>query len=339
MQQPPFPPVAARRAVLGAGLAAAGFVVAGAPARAAEAAQTLQVLPPQSTTRIATGPRSQVRLPGVLGARLRTGAAALPSGTAVHLSWDRRVYRSTVPVLVAGDGRRVPLRLVGRPTFDRTTGIAAATVRTGAELSAGGNFVLTIGSPRLLRYPDDVVVDPAPVTVTVGGAGRGARRSLGAAPSTVSLWGAVVSAGWEPFTWGDGMHAWLPTLVTVRAVGPGDIPAGTAVEVLIDARVASEVRAVAAGATEVARGQQYGDRIQLRWTFNEPLTDRTRRSVRLDVRTAAPLGDLANFQAPTVSLTAPQGDMGQRTTGAESVSRSDNAVDPDTLRMFGFQAS
>ncbi|MGL5931119.1 MAG: hypothetical protein ACRCY8_19465 [Dermatophilaceae bacterium] len=338
VQYLPSTAVAARRAVLGAGVAA-GFVVGGAsPSRAAPAAKALEILPPETTAWVATGSHGRVRLPGVLGTRLRTGSAALPSGTTVRLTWDHRVYERTVPALTGEDGRKVPLRLLGRPTTDRATGVVAATVRTGAELPAGRDFILTVGTRRPLRYPDDVVVEPAPVTVTVGDPRRGPRRSLAAEPAAATLWGAVVGAGWQLFAWGDGLHAWVPSLITVRSVGPGYVPAGTTIEAVLDARIAGDVRAVAADGTRLARGRRAGDRLGLRWTFKEPLTVGARRSARLEMRTTVPSGGLSGFQAPTVSLAPPRGDVGQRTTGAESVSRTDNAVDVDSRARFGFGA-
>lgn len=82
------------------------------------------------------------------------------------MSWGSRLYERRSPTLVADDGQRVPLHLVGSPTMGEQ-GHAIAKVRVNVPLTAGRSYLLALGLRRALRYPDDLVTDPLSTQIVV----------------------------------------------------------------------------------------------------------------------------------------------------------------------------
>lgn len=332
-------PSVTRRLVLGGAGAAVGLLFVTPSAQAAGATDSgpgLQVLPPGEEAWVATGPATQARIPAVLGARLRVGTRQ-GAGTVVQLSWDRRLYTQTLPRLVGDDGRELAVRALGRPVTD-SLGQTTVRVRVAEALVEGRDYLLSLGARRPLRYPHDVVEEPLPIRVTVGdGAAAGSRRSLGGTGTTSgALWGACIGAGWEELAWGDRFHSWVPALVTVRATGPGAVPAGSVVGVDLDARLVHSMTVEGLDGTVLARSRRGpGGLVVARWNLAEPLPAGERVSVRVVPRSAGPIGSLPGLQAPTVSLRAAKASPAQRTTGQESVTRDDSAYDEESVAAHG----
>lgn len=330
-----FGPAAGRRQILGVGAAAAFIALASPSARASAGIAPVIVLPPTEISWVATGPNTHVEVPTVLGARLSIGALPVRSGTRVTISWDARVYAHTQPTVINAAGEHLNVRLVGRVRADRTSGLSTATARLGAELTPGSTYLLALGVRRPLRYPEDIVSNPLPVTVSVGDTGTNVRRTVGTRGSSDGLWGATLGAAWEPITWGEGFHSWIPSLVTVRSTGPAAVPVGTAVQVTLDARVTRSAVARASDGTELAWGSSRRGVLRLTWHLAAPLAAGDRRSIAVEIHPRNPLGSLFGFHPPTVSLRAPRGNTGQRTTGLESLSREDSSVDDHSRRTYG----
>ncbi|GAA4722164.1 hypothetical protein GCM10025782_20160 [Pedococcus ginsenosidimutans] len=334
-----------RRLVLGGAGASLGLLFvapaaqAAGPGSAAGAGAGLQVLPPGEETWVATGSATQARLPAVLGARLRTGTRHA-AGTVVSVSWDRRLYEQTVPQLVGDDGRAVRVQVVGKPITD-AAGQTTTRVKVTDALVAGTEYLLSLGARRTLLYPHDVVTAPLPITVVVGdGAAAGSRHALAAAGTASSdLWGACVGAGWQQVSWGRDFHSWTPSVVTVRATGPGAVPAGSVVEVRHDERLVGSATVEDLDGTVLTRSHRgAGGLLVVRWTLAAPLLAGHRVSYRVQARPSAPAGALPGLQAPTVSLRAAKASPGQRTTGLESLTRTDSAFDDATVATYGLAA-
>ncbi len=326
-----------RRGVLGGGVACIGLLFAGPVAQAAPAGGALEVTPVGGTSWVATGPSAHVEVPEVLGARVRVRSGRVDAGSVVTVSWDHRVYDWTRPSLWGDDGSPVGVRLIGTPVRD-DTGSTRARVRVTGPLVAGRSYVLALGARRSLRFPDDVVTDPLPLGVVIGdGRDSGARRTMPPTDrSSVALWGATVGVGWRPVRWGAGFHSWVPELVTVRAVGPGAVPAGSVVEVRLDARLVDAIAAESSDGSVLARSQRIGGGlVGLRWQLARDLSAQQRVTARITSSSARPSGPLNGLQAPMVSCHAAGRSTGQRITGSESASRQDSAADPASAVLYG----
>ena len=100
------------------------------------------------------------------------------------------------------------------------------------------DYTLALGSVRALTYPDDVIDPPAATSLTLSlpdGDEQVAQESVDTGTSTDSLWGATTGVIWSPARWGAGYHLWNPVAVAITATGPSPVPAGTMIDVQVDA--------------------------------------------------------------------------------------------------------
>lgn len=286
-----------------------------------------------------------VEMPRVLGARLTALDTSVTAGSSLRVSWDRRLY-SVGPDPVLRTPRRT-LKVSGGPVVsDPASQRDHMTVTLDEPLPRGLMHDLVLGSltPRL--YPDDLVADPLPLTlalVSPEGVERGAlelsRRGEG---SRGTPWGAELGAAWRPVHWTQDYFALHPALVTVLSVGPGSVPAGSAVVVTLDRRVHTTIHtgsAVTPAGAEVPgrwKRTSSGNLTVVTWTSSAPIGPGERVTLGITAEEPESPGRLTYLEPPLVEfLAAPGGGPSQRLTGAESETRHDSVYSPATLAEFG----
>ena len=326
-----------RRSVLGGVAAGLGMALVGPASQATAAGATVRVTPLPGRTWVATANSSVVQVPTSFGARLEVVAATVRAGSTVVVSFDDRLYALGAPTVVTDDGRVLACRLTAKVAQD-STGLARATVTLDEPLLPEESYRLSLGVRRLTRFPHDIVDSPAPTQIRVVDRSVGTpTHRLAASPEVdQAVWGLIVGAGWQAVHWGAGFHSWLPELVTVRATGPADLPAGTTVTVTLDARLfpAAQLHPLA-GPRTTGRSRAADGVVSASWILRRSVPAGHRVSARLETSVAAPSADLPGLHPPTVAAWPSTEARGQRSTGQESLSREDSACDVSTRATYG----
>lgn len=285
------------------------------------------------------GPTGDVTaLPRTLGATLRP-RAHVPRGAQVTVSWDARTHVAGVGS-GTGDGWTLSRggdiveSATATPTTDPATGITTLTATLSSALDPHDVYELSCGIHQPRRYPEDLVAEPAPVRVVVvdhtgqalADAALGTERVPGELP-----WGGALGVIWEEVTWDERFRTVYPSALTVRSVGPGPLPAGYGVRVLLDAQVveADVVVVVVDGNGDEVAGTTSttaeGGLVMTTWSATGPLAAGGHVTVRLPYRTREIRGSLAWLEPPLVQLTTSgTATPARRLTGLESMTRDDS---------------
>jgi hypothetical protein len=328
-----------RRSVLGGLAGGLGIVLIG-PARQATAAGAAVAVtaPPGGLTIVATSARTVVRVPTLLGATLKVSSQPVRTGSTVSVAFDDRLYRSAPPSLTTVTGQVVRCRRT-QTIRQRGSDTKITTITLDEALVPGNTYTLSLGTRRLIRYPDDVVAAPLPIQISVADkvAGKSGRKLLDSVEAEHSVWGLKVGAGWQPVYWGDSFHSWTPELVTVASTGPAEVPAGTVISASLDARLFSSARFESLGGrtSSGADGTRIDDVLRVLWVLPKPLAAKSRTSIRLMVNVANLNAPLPGLHPPTVTARAADAAVGQRITGCESTTREDSAYDALTQLTYG----
>lgn len=330
-----------RRVLLGGALAAgaASLAVAASPAGATPAAgrapggvgtgsDRAVAVTPRSGYRSVAGPHGCVRMPHDLAVLLR---GSLLPGTRVTLDVDTRVYAGADRVRVLADGRELA------PLTARRTGRGhrALITVTLPALAGVREWTLEAGCALPRRYPDDLVADPLPVVVTV--ADRLGSRSFTLTPVSPATavvaepFGACLGATWAQVSWGEGWRASHPSAIVLRSTGPGALPAGTRVEVCLDAQLAASAhlrRCDGVGSASALGRASAGGRLTTAvWTLEEALPAGARVDLLLTFTPRRLVGAPPTWNAATVQVITPAGQSeAQRFTGTESLTSLDDVV-------------
>lgn len=284
---------------------------------------------------------TSIQMPLELGAIVGARQRGLAAGSTLTLSWDDRLYRVASKVTLTRGAKRV-LSLAAGPSVDAATHRATLSVVLPRALPAGSDYALAAGRLVPRRYPHDLIADPVPLKLAVTEPGvqeTSTVRVSSAADETAKPWGAALGAVWQGATWGSAYSALYPALVTLRAVGPGAVPAGSSVQVTLDPQVFSEVTvlgAVGSDGRDVPGQARAGKRSTAVWTAQGPIAAGERVTLRLAVSNRKPAGALPTLGPPLVSFTGPAASQApQRLTGAESLTRMESIYSPSTLAQFG----
>lgn len=236
-----FPILPRRRFFLSA-TAAAGAIVVGTATPVARAAPsgTASLTPLPETQVVATTDGMTVEVPVVLGGTLAVSGGTLPQGTRITLTWASTLYQPEAAPGLTKDTRTFACSYEAPPSDDGTTG--SVSVRIDVDL-AEDTYILTVGSVRALAFPDDVIAPPAATTIVLDlpdGQHEAIEEPVDTGTTTDVLWGASIGASWKAERWEDGYHLWNPVDMTITAVGPSAVPAGTLLDVQIDATAFTE---------------------------------------------------------------------------------------------------
>ncbi|MFF0343840.1 hypothetical protein [Kribbella sp. NPDC004875] len=288
--------------------------------------------------RVVNGPAGQIaRVPADLGAELTVGPGGARSRVA--LMYDDRLYTmASRPVLVRGR-QLIPLaaRSVGRGT------VHGRMVEFELPDLAPGTYALHAGGPTPTRFPLDLVADPLPTEVKVSDStGVLTAQVLSERSSPQGLpWGAQVGTGWHQATWGDGYYAWYPSLVTIRSVGPGVVPAESRVRLTLDQRIfeAAQIMSARGSGGEriggVARRGTIADRVTATWTLHAAVAAGRRITLTCVPRLHALRGPLEYVEPPLVEFLPPKhASAPQRATGEETQTRADDVYSAATRALF-----
>ncbi|MBT0771302.1 hypothetical protein KIH74_20360 [Kineosporia sp. J2-2] len=283
---------------------------------------------------------SAVRMPVQLGARMQVTDPVRP-GSTVTLTWDDRLYTAGSRVQVS-QGAGTVFSAAARPMVDDGTHTATLTVTLPGGLAAG-DYTLAAGTltPAPAQYPDDLVSEPVPVSITVNGTAATVSQD---AADVSRPWGASVGAAWQEARWDAGFVALYPGLVTFRAVGPAALPAGSRIRIALDARVFTGVRVTGAydsSGRELpgsAAGGVTGNLAVTTWTPGSAVAAGERVTLRTAVESGDITGALDTFEAPVISFSAPAAHReSQRVTGEETLTREDNIYSARTHELFAAQ--
>jgi len=147
------------------------------------------------------------------------------------------------------------------------------------------------------------------------------------------LWGASIGASWKAERWEDGYHLWNPVDMTITAVGPSAVPAGTLLDVQVDATAFTELWGGPADAA--VPGAVDGKLLRATYALPSPLEAHNILSVPVSATTIELNGEMQDYQLPLLLLANPDASATQRLTGLESTTREDNAVDKATRERYG----
>lgn len=189
---------------------------------------------------------------------------------------------------------------------------------------------------RALTYPDDVIDPPAATSLTLSlpdGDEQVAQEPVDTGTSTDSLWGATTGVVWSPARWGAGYHLWNPVAVAITATGPSPVPAGTTIDVQVDAGAFTGLAVGPDGAA--VQGSAVGEVLRASY----PLPDAVGAQDVLAIPVLATLADLGDelpaYEPPLLALTNAEASSTQRLTGLEAATREDNAFDTASRARYG----
>jgi hypothetical protein len=230
-------------------------------------------------------------------------------------------------VLVRGD-RLIPVQGVPKVGPDHAVRLEVRLPRLPA-----GEYTLQAGALKPQRFPADLVADPLPVQVEIldpTGATTARVLSRPAAKEDVP-WGVQLGAGWQQATWGNGYSVWYPSLVTAHSVGPGVVPAGSRIRIILDRQVFESVEITAAtdsnGQRVVGlprRGTLAGQPTAT-WTSHAAIEADARVTLICRTKVRELTGALDTLAPPLVEFLPPKRSRNsQRPTGQESQTRSDD---------------
>ena len=273
------------------------------------------------------------RVPVLLGGILTVSGGGLPAGTRIAVTWASALYAvEAAPALTRGTDA-FACSFDAPPSDDGTT--AGATVVLEADLPEG-DYTLALGSVRALTYPDDVIDSPAATSLTLSlpdGDEQVAQESVDTGTSTDSLWGATTGVIWSPARWGAGYHLWNPVAVAITATGPSPVPAGTMIDVQVDAGAFTGLAVGPDGAA--VQGSAVGEVLRASY----PLPDAVGAQDVLAIPVLATLadlnGELPAYEPPLLALTNAEASSTQRLTGLEAATREDNAFDTASRARYG----
>ena len=315
-----------RRSLLtGLGIGTVALLAATTPASWAASGVTAGLTPDPETIDVATTDGTTVAVP-VLG-------GGLPAGTRVAVTWASALYAvEAAPVLTRGTDA-FACSFDAPPSDDGTT--AGVTVVLEADLPEG-DYTLALGSVRALTYPDDIIDPPAATSLTLSlpdGDEQVAQESVDTGTSTDSLWGATTGVVWSPARWGAGYHLWNPVAVAITATGPSPVPAGTMIDVQVDAGAFTGLAVGPDGAA--VQGSVVGEVLRASY----PLPDAVGAQDVLAIPVLATLadlnGELPAYEPPLLALTNAEASSTQRLTGLEAATREDNAFDTASRARYG----
>lgn len=146
------------------------------------------------------------------------------------------------------------------------------------------------------------------------------------------MWGASIGASWKAERWEDGYHLWNPVDMTITAVGPSAVPAGTLLDVQVDATAFTELWVGPADAA--VPGAVDGKVLRATYALPSPLEAQNILSVPVSATTIELNGEMQDYQLPLLLLANPDASATQRLTGLESTTREDNAVDKATRERY-----
>ncbi len=287
---------------------------------------------------------SSVRMPIELGALISVRRGSIAAGSTMTLEWDARLYTVAQTIALLG-GDETVVAEAAWPTIDKATHRASMSIVVPESLAAGRDYSLVAGTLTPGRYPDDLVTDPVPFTVRVSEPGaRDAAVTVLSRPAsrTTAPWGVKLGAAWQQAGWDEKYAALYPSLVTALAVGPGQIPAGSRIRIMLDPQVFTSVSAVGAFNSSGqmvpgrARTSSQSGKPTATWTATAPIAAGERISVRLNATARPLIGGLAWLEPPLVQFVAPRrSNDAQRVTGQESLTRADSIYSQATLEEFG----
>jgi hypothetical protein len=214
-----------------------------------------------------------------------------PSGSfkaMVDIAFDPKAFASS------------PFMIVSRGSAFEVADVQVATIGCRSEFTAphgSGAVLFHLPISSAAKYPHENVGPVGPNCVTVSlDDGRSASFSAPLAPARqpATVAGAELSVGWTPVTVRDqGRKAdyRVPTAITCTSVGPRPLPAGSTIQVRVDARLTGLPRLHSATLdrrpTEVtteSSQQDLGSRI-LTFTTSEPLPAHSVLELQLEAPT------------------------------------------------------
>jgi hypothetical protein len=283
-------------------------------------------------------------MPIVLGAMIGVRGRNLPARSIVVLKWDDRLYRVASSVRLSSGGKAIVNEKISY-AVDNRTHRATMTLVLPRELQAGRDYELTAGALEAVQFPHDLLPDPVSLTISVrqpGGANHVEARLSGDAAQEGQPWGVVLGAVWQRSGWDDVYGALHPSLVTLRAVGPGAVPAGSSLHIILDPQVFTRIsvhQALDSGGHEVrglSRGVHVVGRPSMTWATRKAVLPGDRIDIGLDITARRMTGALPTLEPPLIYFVGPEGRRApQRRTGLESLTREDSIYSPATLRQFG----
>jgi hypothetical protein len=274
-------------------------------------------------------PAAPVAHPRQLAARVIRGGP-LPPGTRITMTYDPRLVAPLTEPLVLLDGRPVPATTATEPA-------GRSTVVLDQAVTGAGELMVVAGTAHPLRYPFDLVRQPAGPTAELHERAVTATRSLrpsrpAAFGGPATAWGLELTGVWNRQTWGDGFHYHHPVQVTVRGTGPGRAPEPAAFGITVDPRLVSDVTiesvrlnqdSLAGRRLRLAGSTRDSAAYRTDWTSSIRLAAGDVLDVRFRVRTLTPPGPLPGIKHPVVSLAAMGGLISQRRTGQSELTRAD----------------
>lgn len=329
-----FPALPRRRLLLSA-TAVAGTLVLGSVTPVAWAAPTgtASITPLPATQDVATTDGTTVTVPVVLGGALTVSGGTLAQGTRITLTWASALYQPEAAPGLTKDTQTFACSYEAPPSDDGTTGSVSIILDT--EI-AEDMYVLTVGSVRALTFPDDLIAPPAATTIVLeppDGPQETVEEPVVAGTITDTLWGASIGASWKAECWRDGYHLWNPVDMSIAAVGPAAVPAGTLLDVQVDAAAFAELQV--GPADTAASGTVDGRVLRATYTLPSPIEPQSILTVPVSATTIELSGELTDYQPHLLALANPDASGTQRLTGLESTTREDHATDADTRERFG----
>ncbi|WP_210578261.1 hypothetical protein [Actinomyces succiniciruminis] len=322
-----------RSLICGLGLRAGAALLVSTAPQAHAAGVEVSLTPGEEATEVATTAGTTMTVPVLLGGTLTVAGGSLPAGTRMALTWSSALYAAEEAPAITRDDEAFDCAFEAEPADDGTTG--SATVLLGAQLPEG-EFTLALGSVRALTYPDDIIAPPAATTVTLAlpdGDREVTQEPADTGTSTDLLWGATIGVTWTALRWADGFHLWKPDTVALHSVGPSSVPAGTVIDVQVDAGAFTDL---AVGPEDAAAsGSIQGTVLRASYPIPEPVAADTILVIPIVAKTVELSGELASYEPPLLALTNADASQTQRLTGLETATREDNAVDAASKVLYG----
>ncbi|WP_128683297.1 hypothetical protein [Actinomyces qiguomingii] len=322
-----------RSLICGLGLGAGAALLVSTAPQVHAAGVEVSLTPGEETTEVATTAGTTMTVPVLLGGILTVAGGNLPAGTRIALSWSSALYTTEEAPAIIRDDEAFDCAFEAEPTDDGATGSAA--VLLGAELPEG-TFTLVLGSVRALTYPDDIIAPPTATTIALAlpdGDREVTQEPADTGTSTDLLWGATIGVTWTALRWADGFRLWKPDTVALHSVGPSPVPAGTVIDVQVDAGAFTDL---AVGPEDAAAsGSVQGTVLRASYPIPEPVAADTILVIPIMASAAELSGELASYEPALLALTNAGASSNQRLTGLETATREDNAVDVASKVFYG----
>lgn len=270
-------------------------------------------------------------LPSELGFTLPHGTSGLGTTDAVRVTYDAAAYSTGGEAVILASTQPPASLPLAAPVSD-ASGRSVLVVPVAALPVDAREVRVILGGLTIPDFPDDLVSGLTPVRVELIAEDRviwaghlGGERTVG------SPWGATLGVCWSAHETSAGARVWCPTLVVLTSVGPDPAPSGTALRILLDARMHPDASVEGAYAIDGSvwpgtNAASTSDRHrELVWTSSAEIKPHDTVQIGLACSDHQVGLTMTESEAPLVDLVPPEKTW-QRRTGHESASRDDDIL-------------